>query len=60
MDIGGEYFSQIVDNFFSREHAIRHEHSAPYNPQQNVVIEWKNQAFLDASRSILHPGGRHK
>ena len=57
-DNGGEYFSHVWIKF-CQEHGIRHEHTVPYNPQQNGVAEHKNQTFLDASRSMLEVAGLH-
>ena len=51
-DNGGEYFSNEWTKF-CEENGIRHEHTVPYNPQQNGVAERKNRTLLDASRSML-------
>ena len=55
-DNGGEYFSDEW-NSFCKENGIRHEHTVPYNPQQNGVAERKNWTLLDASRSMLQVAG---
>jgi hypothetical protein len=52
-DNGGEHSStQFVD--FCAQHGIRRQMTVPYNPQQNRVVERKNQAITGASRSMLH------
>ena len=55
-DNGGEYCSKEWI-FFCNTHGIRHEHTIPYNPQQNGVAERKNRTLLDASRSMLQVAG---
>ena len=55
-DNGGEYCSEEWI-CFCNTHGIRHEHSVPYNPQQNGVAERKNRRLLDASCSMLQMDG---
>ena len=56
-DGGGEYVKRDFHNFYESE-GIRMEHSVPYTPQQNGVVESKNKliwqhAFsMDASTSF--------
>ena len=57
-DNGGEYFSGEWIKFCNT-HGIRHEHTVPYNPQQNGVAERKNRTLLDASRSMLQVARLH-
>ena len=57
-DNGGEYCSKEWISLCNT-HGIRHEHSIPYNPQQNGVAERKNRTLLDASRSMLQVAGLH-
>ena len=42
---------------FCEDHGIRHEHTVPYNPQQNGIAERKNRTLLDASRCMLQVVG---
>ena len=57
-DNGGEYFSKEWIKF-CEDHGIRHEHTVPYNPQQNGIVERKNRTLLDASRCMLQVAGLH-
>mgnify|MGYP002775250692 FL=1 len=57
-DNGGEYFSKEWIKF-CEDHGIRHEHTVPYNPQQNGIVERKNMTLLDASRCMLQVAGLH-
>ena len=54
--MGGEYFSDEWKSF-CEENEIRHEHTIPYNPQQNGITERKNQTLLDACRSMIQVSG---
>ena len=57
-DNGGEYFSKEWIKF-CEDHGIRHEHTVPYNPQQNGIAKRKNRTLLDASRCMLQVAGLH-
>ena len=57
-DNGGEYFSKEWIKF-CEDHGIMHEHTVPYNPQQNGIAERKNKTLLDASRCMLKVAGLH-
>ena len=51
---------------FLEEEGIKHEFSSPYTPQQNGVVERKNQTLLDMARTMLDEyktlgrGGQHR
>jgi transposase InsO family protein len=49
-DRGGEY--EAVDSF-CKESGIRHLHTMPYKPQQNVIAERRNITLMDMTRSIM-------
>jgi len=51
-DRGGEYTSTTFMEY-SEEQDIRQFLTAPYTPQQNCVVERKNQTILDMVRSML-------
>ncbi|CAN1336948.1 Retrovirus-related Pol polyprotein from transposon TNT 1-94 [Linum perenne] len=51
-DNGGEFTSSIFSQFCA-DQGIRHTFSAPRTPQQNGVVEQKNRALLDLSRTML-------
>jgi transposase InsO family protein len=53
----GESIAHKSGFVFCNTHGIRHEHSIPYNPQQNGVAERKNQTLLDVSHSMLQMVG---
>jgi hypothetical protein len=52
-DNGGEFTSYEVLDFY-KEVGIKRELSTPYNPQQNGVVERKNQTIMDAVKAMIH------
>ena len=38
---------------FLDDEGIKHEFSAPYTPQQNVIVEKKNRTLIEAARTML-------
>jgi hypothetical protein len=52
-DNGGEYTSTKFDSL-CREAGIKRELIVPYNPQQNGVVERKNQSIIEISKSLIH------
>src|SRR4051812_47671256 len=36
-----------------RNSSITHEFSAPYTPQKNGVVEWKNRTLIEMARTML-------
>ncbi|KAJ0046336.1 hypothetical protein Pint_05309 [Pistacia integerrima] len=51
-DSGGEYMSSEFHDFLTQK-GIVSQHSCPYTPQQNGVIERKNRHLLDVVRALL-------
>jgi transposase InsO family protein len=51
-DRGGEFTSKEFSQFCDTA-GIRHFLTAPYSPQQNGVIERKNQTVISMARSLL-------
>ena len=51
-DNGSEFKNYTMSEFFQDE-GIKHEFSAPYTPQQNGVVERKNQTLIEMARTIL-------
>jgi transposase InsO family protein len=51
-DNGGEFTSVQFGKYCAGEGIQRH-HSAPYSPQQNGVVERRNQMIVNTARSIL-------
>jgi transposase InsO family protein len=49
---GGEYFLSEF-TIVCEQNGIIHQTSAPYTPQQNSLIEWKNRTFEDMVNSML-------
>ena len=39
---------------FYKEVGIKRELSTPYNPQQNGVVERKNQTIMEAVKAMIH------
>ena len=51
-DGGGEYMSnEFMD--FCKYHGIKRQFSAHYTPQQNGVVERKNQTIMNMARSMM-------
>ncbi|KAK3125062.1 hypothetical protein QOZ80_7BG0599500 [Eleusine coracana subsp. coracana] len=51
-DYGGEFTSVEFGDYCASEGIQRH-HSAPYSPQQNGVVERRNQTIVATTRSLL-------
>lgn len=51
-DRGGE-FNSMHFNEYCDEHGIKHFLTAPYSPQQNGVVERRNQTVVSMARSLL-------
>jgi transposase InsO family protein len=51
-DNGLEFKNLQVEEYLQEE-SIKHEFSAPYTPQQNVVVERKNMTLIDMARTML-------
>jgi hypothetical protein len=51
-DNGTEFKNSQIEGFLEEE-GIKHEFSSPYTPQQNGVVERKNQTLLDMARTML-------
>jgi hypothetical protein len=50
-DNGSEFKNLQVEEYLEEE-GIEHEFSAPYTPQQNGVVERKNQTLVDMARTM--------
>jgi len=55
-DNGGEYNLKDFNNFY-RSMGIKREFFVPYNPQQNGVVEWKNQSIIESTKALIHDQG---
>ena len=51
-DNGGEFTSQVLGNY-CKERGIHRQFTAPYTPQQNGVVERRNQTVIGTARCIL-------
>jgi len=51
-DRGGEFNSGAFMVFCS-EHGIRHNTTTPYSPQQNGIVERRNQTVVEMVRCLL-------
>jgi transposase InsO family protein len=51
-DNGSEFKNLQVEEYLGDE-GVKHEFSAPYTPQQNGVVEWKNRTLIDMARMML-------
>ena len=54
-DKGGEYESPFGE--FCSQHGIVHQITAPYSPQQNGVVEWKNRTLKEMMNAMLISSG---
>jgi hypothetical protein len=52
-DNGGECVNHEIHNIFN-EAWIQLQHTVPYNPQQNEVIERKNRSLMEMESCMLH------
>jgi hypothetical protein len=52
IDRGGEFTSNMFSIFFS-EGGIKHCTTTPYSPQQNGVVERRNQTVVEMARCLL-------
>jgi IS30 family transposase len=50
-DNGTEFNTQVEE--YLKKEDIKHEFLAPYSPQQNGVVERKNQTLIDKAREML-------
>ena len=51
-DCGGEFLSREC-NLYCEENGILRQSTTPYTPQQNGVVERRNQTFMGLVRSML-------
>ena len=51
-DRGGE-FNSVEFSGFCEENGVRHYTTAPYTPQQNGVVERRNQTVVEMERCLL-------
>jgi len=51
-DCGSEFTSVDFAAYCADEGVVRH-HTAPYSPQQNGVMEWRNQTVVGMARSMM-------
>jgi transposase InsO family protein len=55
-DCRGEFTSiEFVEHCI--EHGVWRQLTAPYTPQQNSVVEWRNQTMVGMARSLLKAKG---
>ena len=50
---GGEYVNHEIHNI-CHEAWIQLQHTVPYTPQQNKVVEWKNRSLKEMTSCMLH------
>jgi transposase InsO family protein len=51
-DRGGEFTVNHFQEYYA-ELGVRHEMTAPYPPQQNGVVERRNQSVMAAARCMM-------
>jgi transposase InsO family protein len=51
-DNGGE-FTSVEFEMYCAEHGVERQHTTPYTPQQNDVVEQRNQSVVTMARSLL-------
>ncbi|XP_074338190.1 uncharacterized protein LOC141676044 [Apium graveolens] len=49
---GGEFMSKKITQY-CQEARIKHHFIAPYSPQQNGVVEWRNRTMIEIACSLL-------
>ena len=55
-DRGGEFTSVEFAAYCADQGVVRH-HTAPYSPQQNGVVEQRNQTVVGKARSMMKAKG---
>ena len=55
-DNGGEFISNAFRDLYAKE-GIKRELITSHNPQQNGVVEHKNQHIVGAAKVMLHDQG---
>jgi transposase InsO family protein len=55
-DRGGEFTSTEFGEYCA-DHGVRHHLTAPYSPQQNSVVERRNQSMVGTARCLLKTKG---
>ncbi|CAA7393944.1 unnamed protein product [Spirodela intermedia] len=55
-DRGGEFTSHEFAEYYAGE-GIHHQHTAPYSPQQNGIVERRNGTVVATARSMLKAKG---
>jgi transposase InsO family protein len=55
-DRGGE-FNSMDFRRYCEEHGVKHYTTAPYSPQQNGVVERRNQSVVDMARCLIQSMG---
>jgi transposase InsO family protein len=53
---GGEFMTTEFMSYYADE-GVQHHYSASYSPQQNGVIEWRNQMVVGMARALLKQKG---
>ena len=53
---GGEYLNKKFTTFFT-EQGIQQQHTVPYTPQQNGVVEHKNCTLKEMVNCMIHAKG---
>jgi len=51
-DNGGEFTSVEFESYCA-DRGVERQHTAPYTPQQNGMVEWRNQTVVTMARSLL-------
>lgn len=51
-DNGGEFTSVVFEEYCTKR-GVHRQHTAPYTPQQNGVVERRNQSVVTMARSLL-------
>ena len=51
-DNGGEYVNKMFTTFCT-EQGIQQQHTVPYTPQQNGVVEWKNHTLKEMENCMI-------
>jgi transposase InsO family protein len=55
-DNGGEFTCSELAEYFAME-GVKHHFSTPHSPQQNGIVEWRNQTVVATAWALLKPRG---
>jgi transposase InsO family protein len=53
----GIEFTAVEFTSYCTDEGVQRHYFTPYNPQQNIVVEWRNQTVVGMARTLLKQRG---